>query len=177
MHQFTLAKHTLAARSFQISTQVPLCVLYVLLWTLRRHPSMAPWLGRVSSPREQAATFLSDDSSDQWLVQLDDRLLRGSQAACRRSRLRNVVVDQRGAVEHKHTYVHVLTLWAMATFPTLSPRLSALFVLRRKVCEAWEWRYYSYESTFNHYYVDGYNFLCCACILISRPLLCCCQDL
>ncbi len=73
---------------------------------------MAPRLGRVSSPRERAATFLSDDSSDKGLVQLYDRLPWGSQAAWRRSRLRNVVDDQREAVEHKHTYIHVLTLWA-----------------------------------------------------------------
>ncbi len=71
---------------------------------------MAPQLGRTSPPREQQATFLSDDSSDIRLVQLHDRLLRGSQAAYGRSRLRNIVHDQREAVEH--TYIHVLTLWA-----------------------------------------------------------------
>ncbi len=80
--------------------------------TRRRHPSMAPRLGRISPPRERQATFLSDDSSDKRLVQLHDRLPRGSVAAWRRSRLRNVVHDRRGAVEHKHTYIHVLTLWA-----------------------------------------------------------------
>ncbi len=84
---------------------------------------MAPRLGRVSSSRERAATFLSDDSSDKRLVQLHDRLPRGSQAAWRRSRLRNVVDDQRGAVEHKHTYIHVLTLWARDQW-----RLSAALV-------------------------------------------------
>ncbi len=115
MHQFTLAKHTLAARSLQNHTHAPrlwLEALYALLRTRRRRPSMAPRLGRVFPPRERAATFLSDDNSNKRLVQLHDRLPRGSQAAWRRSRLRNVVHDQRGAVEHKHTYIHVLTLWA-----------------------------------------------------------------
>ncbi len=112
MHQFTLAKHTSAARSLQNPTHAPrlwLEALYALLQTRRRHPSMAP---RVSQPWEWAATFLLDDSSDKRLVQLHDRLPRGSQAAWRRSRLRNVVDDQREVVEHKHTYIHVLTLWA-----------------------------------------------------------------
>ncbi len=115
MHQYTLAKHTLAARSLQNPTHVTrlwLEALYALLRTRRRHPSMARRLGRVSPPRERQATFLSIDSSDKRLVQLHDRLLRGSQAAWRRSRLRNVAHDQREAVEHKHTYIHVLTLWA-----------------------------------------------------------------
>ncbi len=66
-------------------------------------------LGHVSTPSERQATFLSDDSSDQRLVQLHERLPRGSQAAWRRSRLRNVVHDQCGAVEHKHTYIYVHT--------------------------------------------------------------------
>ncbi len=114
MHQYKLAKQ-LAAQSLQIPTHVPrlwLEALYALLWTRRRHPSMARRLGRVSPPRERQATFLSDDSSDKRLVQLHDRLLLGSQAAWGRSRLRNVAHDQHGAVEHKHTYIHVLTLWA-----------------------------------------------------------------
>ncbi len=71
---------------------------------------MAPRLGCISPPRERAATFLLDDSSSERLVQLHDRLPRGSQAAWRRSRSRNVVDDQRGAVEHKHTYIHVHVL-------------------------------------------------------------------
>ncbi len=115
MHQYTLAKHTLAARSLLNHTHAPrlwLEALYALLRTRRRHPSMARRLCRVSMPRERQAAFLSDDSSDKRLVQLHDRLPRGSQAAWRRSRLRNVVHDQRGAVEHKHTCIHVLTLWA-----------------------------------------------------------------
>ncbi len=115
MHQYTLAKHSLAARSLPNPTHVPrlwLEALYALLRTRRWHPSMARRLGRVSPPREQQATFLSDDSSDKRLVQLHGRLLCGSQAAWRRSRLRNVAHDQHGAVEHKHTYIHVLTLWA-----------------------------------------------------------------
>ncbi len=114
MHQFTLAKHTLATRSLTNSTHAPclwLEALYTLLRTRRRHPSMAPRLGRVSLPWEWQATFLPVDSSDKRLIQLHDRLPRGSQAAWRRSRIRNVVHDQRGAVEHKHTYIHVLTLW------------------------------------------------------------------
>ncbi len=74
---------------------------------------MTPRLGRVSPPRQWQATFLSYDSSDKTLVQLHDRLLRGSQTAWRRSRLRNTVDNQRRAVEHKqHTYIPVLTLWA-----------------------------------------------------------------
>ncbi len=28
--------------------------------------------------------------------------------------MRNVAHDQRKAVEHKHTYIHILTLWARA---------------------------------------------------------------
>ncbi len=67
--------------------------------------SIRPWF---SAQRERAATFLSDDSSEKRLVQLHDRLPRGSQAAWRRSRLINVADDQCGAVEHKHTYIHVL---------------------------------------------------------------------
>ncbi len=115
MHQFTLAKLTVAARSLQNHTHAPrlwLEALYALLRRRRRHRSMARRLGRVSPPRERQATFLSDDSSEKSLVQLHDRLPRGSQAAWRRSRLRNVAHDQRGAVEHKHTSIHVLTLWA-----------------------------------------------------------------
>ncbi len=115
MHQFTLDKHTLAARSLQYHIHAPrlwLEALYALLQTQRRHPSMVRRLGRVSTPWERQATFLSDDSSDKRLVQLHDRLPRGSQASWRRSRLKNVGHDQGGAVEHKHTYIHVLTLWA-----------------------------------------------------------------
>ncbi len=112
MHQFTLAKHRLAARSFQNPTLVPhlwLEALYALLWTQRRHLSMAPRLGRVSPSWERQATFLLGDSSEkgQYSFMIDYH-----RAAWRRSRLRNVVDDQCGAVEHKHTYTHVLTLWA-----------------------------------------------------------------
>ncbi len=81
-----------------------------MLRTQRRHPLMAPRLGHIFPPREWQATFLSDDSSNKRLVQLHNRLPRDSQAAWRRSRLRNVVNDQCGAVEHKHTYIHVHVL-------------------------------------------------------------------
>ncbi len=111
MHQYTLAKHTLAAQSLQNPTHVPrlwLEALYALLRTRRRHPSMARRLGRVSPPRERQATVLSDDSSDKRLVQLHDRLPWGSQAAWRRSRFRNVGHDQRGALNtNTHTYMYL----------------------------------------------------------------------
>ncbi len=65
---------------------------------------MAPRLGRISPPREWQATFLSDDSSDKRLIQLHDRLPRGSEAAWRRSRLMN------GAGQlntNTHTYMYL----------------------------------------------------------------------
>ncbi len=112
VHQFTLAEHILAARSLLNPTLVPhleLYALYALLRTRRWHQSMAPRLGRVSPSREWQATFLSDDSSDKRLVQLHDRLPRGSQATWGRSRLRNVVHDQREAVmnTNTHTYMYL----------------------------------------------------------------------
>ncbi len=81
---------------------------------------MAP---RVSSAWERQATFLSDDSSDKRLVQLHDGLAQGSQAAWRRSWLRIVVDDQRGAVEwtqaHLYTCTYLMGTWPMVTFPPL----------------------------------------------------------
>ncbi len=122
MHQFTLAKHTLAARSIQNHTHVPrlwLKALYALLRTRRRHPSMARRLCRVSTPWERQATFLSDDSSNKRLVQLHDRLPRGSQAAWRRSRSTNVVHDRGWTQTHIHTCTYLIGTWPMATFPPL----------------------------------------------------------
>ncbi len=58
-----------------------------------------------SALRAGSPTFLSDDSNDKRLVQIHDRLLWGSQATWRRSRLGSVVDNQRRAVEHKHTYL------------------------------------------------------------------------
>ncbi len=135
MHQFKLAKHTLAARSIQNHTHAQrlwVKALYALLRARRRHPSMARRLCRVSTPWERQATFLSVDSSNKRLVQLHDRLPRGSQAAWRRSRLRNVGHDQRGPVEHKHTYIHVLTIRARDQW-----RLSAALVGEDGWVERW----------------------------------------
>ncbi len=116
VHQFTLAKHTLAARSLHNHIHAPrlwLEALFALLRKRRRHPSLASRLGRPCFSALRAASHLPVRwQQRQRLVQLHDRLPRGSQAAWRRSRLRNMVDDQRKAVEHKHTYIHVLTLWA-----------------------------------------------------------------
>ncbi len=63
------------------------------------------------SAQKAACHLLLDDSNDKRLVQLCNRLPRGSQAAWRHSRLRNVIHDQCGAVEHK-THIHTCTfLW------------------------------------------------------------------
>ncbi len=122
MHQFTPAKHTLAARSLQKPcTRTAFVAGRAVRLTMDL--KMAPVNGSSirpcgSLPSERQAIFLSDDSSDKRLVQLHNRLrtvqVKYRQAAWRHSRLRNVVDDQHGAVEHKHTHkhVHILSLCA-----------------------------------------------------------------
>ncbi len=64
--------------------------------------SRTPQLG--SAMRAGSHLPVGKIAATKSLVQLHNRLPRGSQAAWRCSRLRNVVDDQRAAVEHKHTY-------------------------------------------------------------------------
>ncbi len=114
IHQFTLAKHiscTIPPKPYTRTAFVAVCT--VRLATNSKTASVnGSSIRPCFPPTERAGTFLSN--SDKRPVQLHDRLPRASQAAWRRSRLSNVVDDQRRAVEHKHTmsYIHVLTLWA-----------------------------------------------------------------
>ncbi len=107
MHQFTLAKHTppkpytrtafVAGRAVRLATDL----------------KTAPVNGYSIRPCFSAQRAASNPPvGDKRLVQLHNRPPQGSQAVWRHSRLRNVVDDQREEVEHKHTYIHVPTLWA-----------------------------------------------------------------